>query len=133
MAQLRSHYDQIKALNSEVVVVSFETGYWLQVWRAEMEVPFPLLLDPDRQAYRAYGLERSLLRSWGPKNLWYYTRARLQGRRLQTTGGDTAQLGGDFIIDAAGIVRLAHRSQEPTDRPPVAKLLAALEQLPEVK
>ncbi len=132
MTQLRSCYDQIKTLKTEIVVVSFETGHWLQLWQAEMEVPFPLLLDPDRQAYRAYGLERSVLRSWGPKNLWYYARARLKGRQIQTIGADTAQLGGDFIVDAAGIVRLAYRSQDPTDRPPVAKLLAALKQLPEV-
>ncbi len=133
MTQLRPFYDDIKALNSEVVVISFETGYWLQVWLAETESPFPLLLDPDRLAYQAYGLERSRLRSWGPKNLWYYARARLTGRQVHTTGADTAQLGGDFIIDLNGIVRLAHRSQDPTDRPSAAELLAALKQLPEAK
>lgn len=129
MAQLCPYYDQIKALNTEVIVVSFETGYWLQVWQSETEAPFPLLLDPDRQAYRAYGLERSLLRSWGPKNLWYYFKALIGGRRTHTTGGDTSQLGGDFIVDAQGIIHLAHPSQDPTDRPPIAKLLATLEQL----
>lgn len=130
MTQLRPYYHDIKALNAEVMVISFETGYWLQVWQAETEAPFPLLLDPARKAYQAYGLERSWLRSWGPKNLWYYARARLSGRQVQTTGADTAQLGGDFIVDASGIIRLAHRSQDPTDRPSVTELLAVLRQLP---
>lgn len=129
MAQLRPYYDDIRALNTEVIVISFETGYWLQVWLAETEAPFPLLLDPARRAYQAYGLERSLLRSWGPKNLWYYLKARLTGRQVHHTGADTGQLGGDFIVDARGTIRLAHRSQDPTDRPRVADLLATLKQL----
>lgn len=133
MAQLRLYYEQIKALNTQVTLVSFETGYWLQVWLAETEAPFPLFLDPDRQAYQAYGLERSLWRSWGPKNLWYYFKARLQGRQTHPTNGDTSQLGGDFIVDAQGIIRMAHRSQDPTDRPPVTQLLATLKQLQQVK
>jgi peroxiredoxin len=129
VAQLRPHYAQFKALNTEVAVVSFETGHWAQVWQAETDVPFQLLLDPDRAAYRAFGLERSWWRSWGPKNLWYYARASLQGRHSHHTGGDTSQLGGDFIIDATGIIRLAHRSKYPTDRPAVAGLLATLTHL----
>ncbi len=129
MAQLRPHYDNIRTLNTEVIAISFETGYWLQVWLAETEVPFPLLVDPARKAYQAYGLEHSLLRSWGPKNLWYYLKARLTGRQAHHTGADTSQLGGDFIVDASGVIRLAHRSQDPTDRPPVADLLTVLRQL----
>lgn len=126
---MRPYYDDIRALNTAVIAVSFETGYWVQVWLAETGAPFPLLLDPTRQAYQAYGLEQSRLRSWSPKNLWYYARARLAGRRGVVTGADTSQLGGDFIVDAGGVIRLAHRSHDPTDRPPVADLLAVLTQL----
>lgn len=129
MAQLRPHYDQLKALNTEVVVVSFETDYWVQMWLAETAAPFRLLLDSERAAYHTFGLEQSRWRSWGPKNLWYYTTAWLKGRQAHSTGGDTSQLGGDFIVDAAGIIRLAHRSQDPTDRPAAARLLVVLEQL----
>lgn len=129
MAQLRPRYDQIKALNTEVVVVSFETGYWAQVWQSETEAPFQLLLDPDRAAYRAFNLQQSWWRSWGPKNLWYYARARMQGRQTHHTGGDTHQLGGDFIVDSAGIIRLAYRSKDPTDRPSATSLLTTITQL----
>lgn len=104
----------------------------LEVWLAETDVPFPLLFGPDRKAYLAYGLERSFLRSWSPQNLWLYARAELAGRTVHTTGGDTHQLGGDFIVGRNGRVRLAYRSHEPTDRPPVAGLLAALKHLNEV-
>ncbi len=41
--------------------------------------------------------------------------------------GDSHQLVGDFIIDSQGIVRLAHPSKAPTDRPDVGQLLAILQ------
>ena len=129
MAQLRSAYDEIKALNTEVIAISFETGYWVQVWLSETKVQFPLLLDPSRQAYHAYGLTRSLWRSWGLKNIWYYAKALRTDQPRHTTGGDTTQLGGDFIVDAQGIVRLAHRSHDPTDRPSLTNLLSTLRHL----
>ena len=129
MAQLRSHYDQINALNTEIIVVAFETSERAQAWLTETGAPFTVLLDPAHKAYQAFGLERSLLRSWGPKNLWYYTKALLKGHQFHRIGADTAQLGGDFIIDANGIVCLGHPSHDPTDRPPVAELLGVLQQL----
>ena len=51
------------------------------------------------------------------------------GRRWRGIQGDSAQLGGDFIVDADGIVRLAYRSRDPTDRPLVEQLLTVLNQL----
>ncbi|MEW5941391.1 MAG: AhpC/TSA family protein, partial [Chloroflexota bacterium] len=40
--------------------------------------------------------------------------------------GDSGQLGGDVIVDSAGRIRFIHRSHDPTDRPDVSTLLAAL-------
>jgi hypothetical protein len=51
------------------------------------------------------------------------------GRKWRGIQGDSAQLGADFVVDTEGIVRLAYRSHDPTDRPPAADLLARLEQL----
>ena len=38
-----------------------------------------------------------------------------------------AQLGGDFIVDRDGILRLAYRSRDPADRPEVTLLLETIE------
>lgn len=112
------------------MVISFGAEFWVKVWQEQTQAPFPLLLDQERQAYQAYGLEQSVMRSWGVKNLWYYAKAVLQGKRLHDSHGeDTSQLGGDFIIDAGGILRYTHPSQEPTDRPAVEQLLAILERI----
>lgn len=86
-----------------------------------------LLIDEPRLAYRAFGLERSWWRSWQPKTVWRYVQLLLSGRRWRGIQGDSAQLGGDFVIDRQGVVRLAYRSDDPTDRPSVDLLLAVLE------
>ena len=62
-----------------------------------------------------------------PQNLWFYAKATLQGREKFGKRGDPHQLGGDFIVDSQGIVRLAHPSKEPTDRPSVNHLLKVLQ------
>jgi peroxiredoxin len=91
--------------------------------------PFRLLLDPDREAYRAYGLERSLFRAWNLKNKWRYAQLIAAGTRWRGIQGDSTQLGGDFVVDRNGVIRLAYPSQDPTDRPAVNDLLAVFQQL----
>ena len=41
-------------------------------------------------------------------------------------GADVLQLGGDFVLDAAGRLVHAFRSAEPTERPAIGELLEAL-------
>jgi hypothetical protein len=93
-----------------------------------LEVPYPLLVDRRRSAYRAWGLERaSLLRVWGDPGVWRrYATELAHGARLRRPGADTLQLGGDFVIDRGGTV-LYSRPQQRDDRPPVVELLRALE------
>ena len=116
-------------MGAEIVAVSFGTPYWANVWLQETGAPFPLLLDPKRDAYHAYGLQSSVFRSWMPQNLWYYAKAIWEGREMFGKRGNPHQLGGDFIVDRQGIVRLAHPSRDPTDRPDVVTLLRVLEGL----
>lgn len=88
---------------------------------------FTVLLDRDRTAYKAYGLERSRLRSWHPRVVWMYVKRWFQrGEFYDSHGDDTSQLGGDFIVDKNGFLRLIHASHDPTDRPSVDELVKAL-------
>jgi hypothetical protein len=116
-------------LNTQVLIISFGTDPWARAWLRETGSPFPLLLDPERRVYRAYGLQRSVLRAWTPRVIWYYLRRVALGDRLHPLQGDPHQLGGNFIVDALGIVRLAHRSRDPVDRPAVDRLLQTLSTL----
>lgn len=124
-----THTADFAALNTNIVAISFGTPYWAQAWLEETGVDFPIWLDPDRKAYQAFGLERSLGRAWGPRTLLYYARALLRGETLKEKRGDTDQMGGDFIIDSQGVVRFAYRSQDPTDRPAIEELLRAAKEL----
>ena len=127
MAQVVAYYEQIQAANANVVTVSFGPAQWAPIWLQETQSPFPLLLDVERVAYRAYGLDSSLRRAWSVQNLRYYAQAKRQGRETFGNRGDTNQLGGDFVIDPNGRIRLAHPSYEPTDRTAVSTILSLLQ------
>jgi hypothetical protein len=89
----------------------------------------PVVGDPDRAAYRAFGLERTgWLTFLRPRVLWGYFRGMLRGYGLKSpyAGEDVLQLGGDFILERAGTVVFAHPSADPTDRPTVSQLLGAI-------
>lgn len=127
MTQVVAHHADFEAANANVVTISFGTAYWINVWLKETQSPFPFLMDTKKTSYQAYNLESSTLRSWSPATVWYYAKAKLQGRKiLEQRGDDAHQLGGDFIIDSQGIIRLSHPSANPTDRPSIDELLTAL-------
>jgi len=126
VAQLCQHLQEFNALNTRIVLISFSTPDKARVWLDETHAPFTLMLDPERKAYRAYGLEYSLLRSWAP-NVWLrYSQLILRGRKWRGIQDDSGQLGGDIIVDSSGHIRFAYRSHDPTDRPDIHALLSAL-------
>lgn len=126
MAQLCQHLPEFEALNARIVVISFSHPNQAHIWLNETSTPFTLLLDPERKAYRAFGLEYSLLRSWAPKVWLRYAQLILRGSKWRGIQDDSGQLGGDVIVDSKGYIRLIRRSHDPTDRPDVQMLLTAL-------
>jgi alkyl hydroperoxide reductase subunit AhpC len=129
VAQLCQRQDQFEQLDTEVLIISFSALPLARAWLEETCSPFRLLLDPDRQVYDAYGMERSYRQSWNIKTVSAYVNLIRDGREWRGIQGDSAQLGGDFVIDCGGLVRMACRSKDPTDRPPVHDLLKTLRQL----
>lgn len=111
--------------------MSFGTLPALQAWMRDTCDTFEVLLDPDRVIYRSYQLESSRWRAWSPKTLWTYVKLLAAGRTWLPKEGDISQMSGDFIIDSKGIIRLAYRSKEPTDRPSVEYLLKIINDLNE--
>jgi peroxiredoxin len=126
VAQLCQHSSDLERRGAEVVLISFGAPEVARVWLEEMCPSFRLLLDPERNVYRAYGLQRSWRRSWNLRTLWRYMQLLSSGRKWRGIKGDSAQLGGDFVIGRNGTIRLAYRSHDPTDRPSAAQLLAVL-------
>ncbi len=129
MAQLCPYDDELERLGVKVLLVTFSSSGYAKKFREEVCSQFPVLIDRERSLYNTYGLESSLLRSWGWKNLWAYTKKLLSGQEWKGIQGDSTQLGGDFIIDHDGIVQFAYRSRDPTDRPPVEELMEHLQEI----
>lgn len=123
------HQEDFSNLRIEVLLVSFSAPEVARVWLEETCPSFRLLLDPERTAYHSYGMERSWLRSWNLRTLRRYIQLMRAGRRWRGIKGDSAQLGGDFIIDESGTIRFAYCSHDPTDRPSADYLLTRARQL----
>lgn len=129
MVQLHHRREDFEDLNTAILLISFSKHEWAVDWKEELGVSFPILLDPNFEAYRDYGLKSSFWGSWNPRILWYYVRQFISGRGIDSIKGNPNQMGGDFIIDAQGLLRYAHRSKDSLDRPPTSALTTILQGL----
>lgn len=112
---------------SSIAAITFAEPNALAAHRAHLELPFPILADPDRILYRQFGLGRGSLRQiWNPGTLKLYAQLIGKGRRLRRPTQDMRQLGGDFVIDSAGRLSAGFWPSSPDDRPRVADLIAAV-------
>jgi hypothetical protein len=85
------------------------------------------LADPERAAYRAYGLGRhSVSEVYSLPILRQYGRWALEGKPLRKADGDTLQRGGDFVVSTDGKLKLAHLGRDQSQRPPLRDILDAL-------
>ena len=80
-------------------------------------------------SYQAFRIKRlSLLQVFSLPTLRLYFRLLREGKKFQNYGKDDYyQAGGDFLVDRKGNILFAHRSQDPADRPPIEKLLEAID------
>jgi hypothetical protein len=123
------HRDRVERAGGAVVFVVHDAPERVRAGLLRgLDLPWPVLVDLDRVAYRAWGLPRAAFRTiWLDPSAWgRYARLLLGGERLQRLGRDSLQLGGDFVVGPDGVVAWA-RPQRADDRPPVGVLLAELE------
>ena len=120
---------------TDVVLITFTDRAGLAAYAAERRLPFPIIVDRDRAAYRAFGLGRGTVRRvWGVRALRRYVDiVRSEGLRalrgLRRPTEDTLQLGGDFVIDPDGVLRYGFWGEGPDDRPTIDQLIAAVAEI----
>jgi len=126
---VRDHWQEFEKLGAAALVISFAQSEELARFRNHLKLPFPITADPEQLAYRDYDLGKgSTWQVWHPKTVLKYLGYAASGKKIERPekGEDLNQLGGDFVIDAQGILRYAFRSQRPDHRPPINELTTAL-------
>jgi hypothetical protein len=128
-----ARYAEFQALGVGVVAVSMGRPEAVARYLAERPLPFPVLADPEKRAYAAFGLGRT---TWGrmirPGTAWRFVKAVLRGGRIRgvADGEDPLQTGGDFLIGPDRRLAWCHTSPDPTARPTADRLLAEAARLP---
>ena len=129
MSQLRREQTRLDERKIEVKIVAFDDDVMAKAYAQQTNLPWPILLDRERELYAAYGMEKG---SWwdvyNPVSVIRYIWLILRGRNVGKPGSDWFQMGGDVLIDPNGIVRLHHPSSNPHDRPSVKQLFKAAAQ-----
>jgi hypothetical protein len=121
--------DRLAAAGCSVLIVAQAGPELIARYVARYGWLVPIVADPDRDAYGAFGLERtSWLTFLRPRVIWGYLRGMLRGYGVKRPNReeDILQLGGDFILDREARVVFAYPSADPTDRPTISAILDAL-------
>lgn len=89
-------------------------------------LPFPALVDPDKNLYRALGIERIRWDQWLRPSTWRrYLRSIRRARQGRLTG-DILQAPGLVILDGQRTIRYLHRGRSLGDYPPLSEVLDTL-------
>ncbi|PIK54267.1 hypothetical protein BSL78_08840 [Apostichopus japonicus] len=102
-------------------------------WLKETGFEYDMLLDQERQIYKATGMGRTVAGGWNTGALKYYTEQTLAQKRLPEDfpdlKDDKEQMGGNIVLDGAGRYSMIYVSQASIDRPSVEKLLDVIKNL----
>ena len=125
---MRDHLDEIRQAGADVLVVTQSKPAAV----AAMSLLLPTVCDPERAAYRYFGLNRGKWSMFFRRSvLVRYLRLIFTGWMPQRgeAGEDMLQLGGDFVLTSDRRLVYAHRSNDPADRPNASDLVKQVQQL----
>jgi hypothetical protein len=124
---LRDHETEFRDKGARLAAIGLGDAHYAQVFREETGITFPLLVDAERQAYRAVGLLKgSLFHLFRRDNALARKRARAAGHQQHKLGKNPFQLGGSFIFGPGNVDLYMHVSQTFGDNALPADLLAAI-------
>jgi hypothetical protein len=128
VAQLRDHEAAFRERGARLAAVGLGDVAYARAFRDAARITFPLLVDAEREAYRAAELKSaSFSHLFRRHNLVARRRARAAGHRRGRLGQNPFQLGGSFVLGPGNVDCYAHVSETFGDTAPVAALLAALD------
>lgn len=124
--QLRNEWQGFQAANLGIVAIGQGSAAKTKEFRAQLQLPFPMLADPRRLAYTAYSLlNMDLKRRASFAQLKHTVQAAMAHGAAISRDQDMRQLGGVFVVEVDGVIRFAHRSLNVDDVPQPRQLIAA--------
>ena len=125
LSQLRDAHPEIESWGAGVLAVA--TGADFQAGQLMRQgLPFPALVDPDKNLYRALGIERIHWDQWFRPSTWKRYLGSVGRARQGRLTGDILQAPGVVILDPQRTIRYLHRGTTLGDYPPLADVLNAL-------
>lgn len=124
---MREHEQAFRDKGVALAAIGLGDRNYARMFREETGIAFPLLIDENREAYRAAGLKSAnLLHLLRSENAAARKRARADGHHQHKLGQNPFQLGGSFVFGPGNVDRFAHISQTFGDNATVAALLEAI-------
>ena len=120
----KQHFDHAGA---QVVLVGMGTPEESAAFGIKLDIPFPLISDPRRQLYQAFGLKQtSALELVSPSVFFKGIFAMTKGHGIGIPIGDVRQLTGVFIINTDGRIVYSYIASDPSDHPEPDTIINAL-------
>jgi peroxiredoxin len=131
VAEMERHHEAIRLRGATIVAVGQGTTAEVERFCRGFGATFICVGDPERRAYRAFGLPRGGWREsvFDPFRAGPLYRLHLSARGLFLSASDWFQLPGLAIVDRRGRLRYLHRSRHAGDLPPGAAVLASLDEI----
>lgn len=122
---MRERHAEIASWGAGVVAVATGAGFQARQLMEE-GLPYPALVDPEKNLYRTLGIERIRWKRWVEIDTWRkYLRSVRRARQGLPTG-DILQAPGVVILDPDRTVRYLYRGTTLGDYPPLAVILEEL-------
>ena len=116
----------MQAAGLRIVAVGIGEPRHAKRYGAQLARSITCLSHPTPEVHERYTLKRSSAWVLLDPRLWENSvRATAGGHVQGHSTGDTAQLGGTFIVDTAGVLRYIYLSQIAGDHPSFPAILAA--------
>lgn len=122
--------EEIEKSGLRIVVIMQGTPESTRAFAEKFAPGLLCLADPERNAYKAFGLERGdLFQTFLNPRVWAaISRARQKGHKVEPPpeGQDAMQMSGTFIITKSGKIALPYYYDHIADHPPLDLLLSGV-------
>lgn len=129
LLDIAREFSRFERAGAQVAAVGMGSAEEAGDLQRKLALPFTVLSDPDRRAYRAFGLQRGTWWQVSGPAVWAAGAKALWRGGIGIPRGDVFQLSGEFVIESGGTIRYAHRPQNSADQAGVETLLAVIEEM----